>query len=316
MTQNNSKIISNPKISIGLPVYNGENILRRSIDSILSQTFSDFELIISDNASSDSTPIICQDYAKRDKRIRYVRQKKNIGVYRNYFFLVNEAKFEYFLWVASDDYLDPNFLDENLKILIENDNIVSSVGKVKPFGSEDIGLNPTKIETAQYPKFLQQYVKMNRRKKMTDTGPIFGSFDKKIRTFLKITKSLRRWYGLYRTEQLRQCFIEKPFINVEVAIFLNLLKMGDFYECDNTFLHEFDEGISSKGILNSIKVAKHNFIGTIFPFQPFTFWCLKNLGLKQVLKNLDTLTLMNLGGGFAIAVDLYLKLRQFFSKKH
>ena len=316
MTQNNSKIISNPKISIGLPVYNGENILRRSIDSILSQTFSDFELIISDNASSDSTPIICQDYAKRDKRIRYVRQKKNIGVYRNYFFLVNEAKFEYFLWVASDDYLDPNFLDENLKILTENDNIVSSVGKVKPFGAEDIGLNPTKIETAQYPKFLQQYVKMNRRKKMTDTAPIFGSFDKKIRTFLKITKSLRRWYGLYRTEQLRQCFIEKPFINVEVAIFLNLLKMGDFYECDNTFLHEFDEGISSKGILNFIKNAKHNFIGTIFPFQPFTFWCLKNLGLKQVLKNLDTLTLMNLGGGFAIAVDLYLKLRQFFSKKH
>ena len=92
--------------------------------------------------------------------------------------------------------------------------------------------------------------------------------------------------------------------------------MGDFYECDNTFLHEFDEGISSKGILNFIKIAKHNFIGTIFPFQPFTFWCLKNLGLKQVLKNLDTLTLMNLGGGFAIAVDLYLKLRQFFSKKH
>ncbi len=87
MTENNSKIISNPKISIGLPVYNGENILRRSIDSILSQTFSDFELIISDNASSDSTPIICQDYAKRDKRIRYVRQKKNIGVYRNYFFI-------------------------------------------------------------------------------------------------------------------------------------------------------------------------------------------------------------------------------------
>ena len=133
---------------------------------------------------------------------------------------------------------------------------------------------------------------------------------------MKITKSLRRWYGLYRTEQLRQCFIEKPFINVEVAIFLNLLKMGDFYECDNTFLHAFDEGISSKGILNFIKNAKHNFIGTIFPFQPFTFWCLKNLGLKQVLKNLDTLTLMNLGGGFAIAVDLYLKLRQFFSKKH
>ena len=149
MSQNHSKKILKPKISIGLPVYNGEKLLRKSIDSILSQTFSDFELIISDNASSDSTSIICQDYVNRDKRIRYIRQKKNIGIHRNYFFLVNEAKFDYFLWVASDDYLDPNYLDENLKILIKNDNVVSSVGKVKPFGAEDIGLDPTKVETAQ-----------------------------------------------------------------------------------------------------------------------------------------------------------------------
>lgn len=316
MSENQPKNFPKPKISIGLPVYNGEKLLQKSIDSILSQTFSDFELIISDNASTDSTPIICQEYLNRDKRIRYIKQKKNIGVHRNYFFLVNEAKFDYFLWVASDDYLDPNYLDENLKILINNKNIVSSVGKVKPFGAEDIGLDPIKIETAQYPKFLEQYIRMNRRKKMTDTDPIFGSFDKKIRTFLKVTKSLRRWYGIHRTKQLQNCIINKPFINVEVAIFLNLLKMGDFYECDNTFLYEFDEGISSRGILNTIKVSKHNFIGTIFPFQPFTFWCLKNLGLKQVLKNLDTLILMNLGGEFALGVDLYLKFRQFFSKKY
>ncbi len=316
MSENDSKIVSKPRISIGLPVYNGDKLLRKSIDSILSQTFSDFELIISDNASSDLTPTICKDYVKRDKRIRYVRQKKNIGIHGNYFFLVNEAKFEYFLWIASDDYLDPNYLDENLKILIKNDNVVSSVGKVKPFGPEDVGLDPITIETARYPKFLEQYIRKNRRRKMIDTDPVFGSLDTKVRIFLKVTKSLRRWYGIHRTEQLRKCIIYKPFINVEVSIFLNLLKLGDFYECDNTFSHEFDEGISSRGIINAIKVSQHNFIGTLFPFQPFTLWCLKNLGLKQVLKNLDTLTLMNLGGEFALAVDLFLKLKQFFSKKY
>ena len=89
MSKNDSEIILKPQISIGLPVYNGEKLLRKSLDSILSQTFSDFELIISDNASSDLTPDICKEYLKRDKRIRYVRQKKNLGVHGNYFFLVN-----------------------------------------------------------------------------------------------------------------------------------------------------------------------------------------------------------------------------------
>jgi len=316
MSKNDSEIILKPQISIGLPVYNGEKLLRKSLDSILSQTFSDFELIISDNASSDLTPDICKEYLKRDKRIRYVRQKKNLGVHGNYFFLVNEAKCKYFLWVASDDYLDPNYLDENLKILIKNENIVSSVGKVKPFGPKDIGLDPSTIETAQYPKFLQPYIRKNRRRKMLDTDPVFGSLDKKIRIFLKVTKSLRRWYGIHRTEQLRQCIIYKPFINVEVSIFLNLLKLGDFHECNNTFLHEFDEGISSRGVINAAKVSQHNFFGILFPFHPFNFWCLKNLGLKQVLKNSDTLLLLNLGGEFALAVDLFLKFKQFFSKKY
>ena len=66
------------KISIGLPVYNGENHIRKNLDSILAQTFKDFELIISDNASTDSTPAICKEYAKKDKRIRYIKQEKNI----------------------------------------------------------------------------------------------------------------------------------------------------------------------------------------------------------------------------------------------
>jgi glycosyltransferase involved in cell wall biosynthesis len=315
MPENNSKIISKPRISIGLPVYNGEKLLHKSIDSILSQTFTDFELIISDNASTDSTSVICKEYVKKDKRIRYVKQKRNLGVHGNYFFLLNEAKFKYFLWVASDDYLSSNYLEENLRVLVNDENVVSSVGKVIPFGPNDVGLNPSSIETAQYPKFLENYIRMNRRRKMVDTGSVSGSFDKKIRTFLKITKSLRRWYGIHRTEQLKNCIISKPFINVEVSIFLNLLKMGDFVECDKTHLYEFDEGISSRGIINTIKVSKHDFIGTVFPFQPFTSWCLKNLGLIQVLKNLDTLILMNLGGEFALAVDIYLKFSQFFFKK-
>jgi glycosyltransferase involved in cell wall biosynthesis len=68
-----------PPLTIGLPVYNGQNYLSESLDSLLAQTYPDLELIISDNASVDGTEAICRDYAARDGRIRYVRQQANIG---------------------------------------------------------------------------------------------------------------------------------------------------------------------------------------------------------------------------------------------
>jgi len=74
----------NVKLSIGMPVYNGELFIERAIESILAQTFTDFELIISDNASTDSTQEICQNFSKKDDRIRIFKQEKNIGVHRNF----------------------------------------------------------------------------------------------------------------------------------------------------------------------------------------------------------------------------------------
>ena len=84
----------NVKLSIGMPVYNGELFIERAIESILAQTFTDFELIISDNASTDSTQEICQNFSKKDDRIRIFKQEKNIGVHRNFYFLLSQAKGE------------------------------------------------------------------------------------------------------------------------------------------------------------------------------------------------------------------------------
>ena len=72
------------KVSLGLPVYNGERFVGQAIQSVLDQTFTDFELIISDNASTDSTPDICEDFARKDPRIRYIPQEINIGAKANF----------------------------------------------------------------------------------------------------------------------------------------------------------------------------------------------------------------------------------------
>jgi glycosyltransferase involved in cell wall biosynthesis len=97
-------------VSIGLPVYNGAQYLAAAIESILGQTFNDFELIISDNASTDATPQICQAFAARDPRIAYCRQEKNIGQGPNHNYCARRASGEYFRWASHDDLVAPTYL--------------------------------------------------------------------------------------------------------------------------------------------------------------------------------------------------------------
>lgn len=113
-----------PRLSIGLPVYNGENFLRCALDSILGQTFSDFELIIADNASTDATPEICCEYAARDRRIRYSRNPENLGATRNYNLVFELASAPYFKWAAHDDVLAPTFLEECVAVLDADPTVI------------------------------------------------------------------------------------------------------------------------------------------------------------------------------------------------
>lgn len=304
---------SNPKLTIGMPVYNGELFIKKAIESILDQTFTDFELIISNNSSTDSTEKICQDFIDKDNRIQIHTQKKNIGIHRNFNFLLSKAKGEYFAWAAVDDYLDNDFMEKNLKILEDNKSVVSSVGKIIPYGVDSLDIDSTLVDTSVFPKFLKNFIKSGRRRKMIDAGPVSGNMNYKIRTFFKITKSLGRWYGVHRTEQLKKCIIEKPFINVEVSVFLNLLRLGDFHEESSTTLYEFDEGISSRGIINMAKYSGHNLFETLFPFYPFTKWVIQNFGVSIFFRNFDILFKMNLGGEFALIVDIFLKFYNKFN---
>ncbi len=113
-----------PKVSIGLPVYNGEKYLEEALDSILAQTFQDFELIISDNASTDRTQEICLKYAENDQRIRYSRNAKNLGAAPNHNLVFQLAKGEYFKWAGYDDKIAPEFLSKCVEVLDKNSDAV------------------------------------------------------------------------------------------------------------------------------------------------------------------------------------------------
>jgi glycosyltransferase involved in cell wall biosynthesis len=107
-----------PKISIGMPVFNGEKSLKKTLITIMNQEFVDFELIISDDASTDSTQKICEEFSRKDNRIRYFRQNKNFGMpVKNFQFVLSKAHGEYFMFASHDDPYHPEFISEMLKIM-------------------------------------------------------------------------------------------------------------------------------------------------------------------------------------------------------
>ncbi|PEN09262.1 glycosyl transferase [Longimonas halophila] len=106
-----------PRVSIGLPVYNGAEYLEAAIQSVLNQTFTDFEFIICDNASTDATEAICKSAADRDARVRYIRHPENLGAARNYNSTLAAARAPYFRWTCHDDLLQPTCLEACVDML-------------------------------------------------------------------------------------------------------------------------------------------------------------------------------------------------------
>ena len=111
--------MSQRKVIIGLPVYNGQRYLGAAIESHLSQSYGDFELVISDNGSTDATPEICVDYARRDDRVRYLRSPENRGILWNHRRVLEaiQSPEQYFRWAGADDILEPGLLQEMVSVL-------------------------------------------------------------------------------------------------------------------------------------------------------------------------------------------------------
>lgn len=113
-----------PPLTIGLPVHNGARFVGTAIDSILAQTYKNFELIISDNASTDETEIICRSYVEKDNRVHYIRSGINIGAVRNFNHLLETSESLYFKWAAHDDVLAPEYLSRCIEILDRHPSVV------------------------------------------------------------------------------------------------------------------------------------------------------------------------------------------------
>jgi glycosyltransferase involved in cell wall biosynthesis len=133
--------MNKPTLSIGLPVYNGERYLSKTLDSLLGQDFEDFELIISDNGSSDRTEVICRDFARKDRRIRYVRSEENRGATWNFRRVFELAEGEFFKYAAYDDECYPTMVRRCMEVFRSGDPSVVLVYAL----SEKVDENSTVI---------------------------------------------------------------------------------------------------------------------------------------------------------------------------
>lgn len=197
-----------PRVSIGMPVYNGGKFLKETLDSILTQTFKDFELIISDNASTDQTANICHEYMVKDRRIRYYRNENNFGASWNYNRVFQLSVGEYFKWAAADDLFAPQFLLLCVDILDRDPQVV-------------VCYSETKI-IDEYGTIISRYYDgLN----LQDEAP--------IKRFIKLIKSLKMCnavFGLMRSSILKKTPLIGNYISSDSCLIAELSLYGKFFE--------------------------------------------------------------------------------------
>jgi glycosyltransferase involved in cell wall biosynthesis len=194
-------------MSIGLAVYNGEEFLAEAIDSILAQTFTDFELIISDNASTDRTAEIAKEYAARDPRIRYSRNDTNIGGANNENLTVELATGTYFRLAAHDDVCAPTLLEKCLAALEANPDAVLAYTKIVAIDGHGDVMHETWLRRG-----------------------LSARPSTRFRELAFKDHSCEPTYGLMRLETLRRTRLQENYVNSDRALLCELALMGRFVE--------------------------------------------------------------------------------------
>lgn len=224
-----------PKVSVGMPAYNSGEFITEAIESILNQTFRDFELIISDNASTDNTQQICEAFARQDSRIRYYRNERNIGASDNYNAVFHHARGAYFKWASSNDLCAADFLGKCVDVLDERQDAVLSYPRARLFTD-----NPGEGEDYEDNLDLQDDSACARFKK-----------------FMANIRLNNVMNGMIRAATLRHTALIKTFFSSDMSLMAEVAMHGKFIEIpDYLFYRRMDEQTATK-LKSEEEVLKH-----------------------------------------------------------
>lgn len=197
-----------PLVALGLPVYNGENYLAQALESLLAQTFTDFEIILSDNGSADGTEAICREFAARDTRIRYVRESRNRGVFWNFNRTFELSRSPLFRWTAHDDLCAPTLLQECVEAMHERPEVVLCYPRTRIIGVDG------------EPKF-------DYGKRLRSDAP-----DPALRFHEEISEDHACYhiFGLIRSDVLRRTSLMGAYAGADRNLLAELALHGPFHE--------------------------------------------------------------------------------------
>jgi len=195
-----------------MPVFNLESAVARAIESVLAQTFGDFELVVSDNASRDGTEAICRRYAARDARIRYTRHPAPITAYANFRFVLEAARAPYFMWLPADDYVLPQMLERAVAVLDTRPDVVCAVPRAE---------------------FLEAD---GTRRPAQGSFPLLGSVRDNLCRLLADPSDNSRFYGLYRREAVRRVLPGEAYYGFDWEVAAGTLLHGRHLELPETLL--------------------------------------------------------------------------------
>jgi glycosyltransferase involved in cell wall biosynthesis len=202
------------RVSIGLPVSNGEKYLKAALDSFLVQTFPHFEVIISDNASTDRTKEICLAYQAKDSRFRYFRNEKNIGSSRNYNRVFMLSSGEYFKWAANDDVIAPQFLDKCVRVLDQDPSIALCCSK-----AHCIDENGQLISNKDYEMSRMLNINISSRKANVRFGAL-----------LSLLYPMSPIFGIIRKSALEKTSLMTDYIGSDRNLLAEIGLAGRIYE--------------------------------------------------------------------------------------
>jgi glycosyltransferase involved in cell wall biosynthesis len=219
-----------PRVSIGMPIYNGEQYLAETLDSLLAQTYADFELIISDNGSTDGTQKICQEYAARDPRVKYFREEENRGAAWNYNRVVELATGEYFKWAAHDDLCAPTYLERCVEVLEREPDVVLSFPD-----DQDIDKNSIPIDA---------------RRGTHVPGSIRASSPRaseRLRNLARYDHDCEEVFGLIRLDILKKTRLIQSYTDSDRTLLGELGLYGRFHQVpEQLFLHRHHSASSCR----------------------------------------------------------------------
>lgn len=214
-----------PLVSIGLPVFNGEQFLRAAIEAILGQDFYDLELIIHDNDSTDATGPICEHFSRQDSRVRYYRNPTNIGASGNYNLAFEKSRGTYFKWAAHDDLCEPMFISKCVAALEKNPSAVLAYPQVTVVDENGV--------------FVRNL-----------DNPINTADPSPCRRFSALTRAshiITEVFGVVRRDMLAQTRLIGPFPSADRILLAELALRGSFVNVpERLFLHRDHSARSHK----------------------------------------------------------------------